>query len=86
MTDAELALCDRYMPLITAEYLRIGFTEDDFRYLGSGGALTEERFEEALRDLRSTPSGIGAQGYYARHGMDFAAMKAEVAARIAREG
>ena len=75
MTAEEEALVAHYLPLVNAELLRIGFTEDDFRYLGSGGELTRERFEAHLVELRSIPSGIGANAFFARLGVDFAAIK-----------
>jgi hypothetical protein len=74
MTDKE-SLIAEYLPLCMAEYERIGFTPEDFRYLASGGELTRERFEAALHDLRHVPSGIGADAYFARQGVDFAALK-----------
>lgn len=74
MTAAEAELVARYMPLIDAEKRRIGFTAEDFRYLGSGGPITQERFETRLAELRQIPSGIGAIGYYARYGVDWAAL------------
>ena len=62
MTEPEAELVARYMPLIDAEKRRIGFTAEDFRYLGSGGPITQEHCEAHLPELRLTPSGIGAIG------------------------
>ena len=73
MTDPDL--CAYFLPLVGAELIRIGFTEEDFRYLGSGGDLTHEQLEVHLAELRATPSGIGADAYFARLGVDFAALK-----------
>ena len=69
------SLIAEYLPLCAAEYQRIGFTPEDFRYLASGGELTRERFETALDELRRVPSGIGADAYFALQGVDFAALK-----------
>jgi mRNA interferase HicA len=80
MTDRE-ALVAHYVPLLTAELQRIGFTDDDLRYLGSGGELSQARFEAELAELRGIPSGIGAEAYFARVGVDFAAIKREVTSR-----
>lgn len=68
-----------YLPLVNAELQRIGFTEDDLRYLGSGGQgeVTRADLEAHLAELREIPSGIGAVAYYARYGVDFAAIKRE---------
>lgn len=67
-----------YWAKISAEQARIGFTAEDYRYLGSGGGpITLESLQAALADLRATPSGIGARGYYARHGVDFEALVRE---------
>ena len=74
VTDKDL-LIEEYLPLCMAEYERIGFTREDFRYLASGGELTREGFEAALDELRRVPSGIGADAYFARRGVDFAALK-----------
>jgi hypothetical protein len=79
--DDESELIARYLPLIDAELRRIGFTADDFRYLGSGGQLTPERFEATLAELRQIPSGIGAIAYYARYGVDLATIKRDVQQR-----
>ena len=75
MTDEEKALLAQYLPLVNAELLRIGFTEDDFRYLGSGGELTREGLEGQIVELRNIPSGIGPNAFFARYGVDFAAVK-----------
>jgi hypothetical protein len=74
MTDDQTLLA-QYQPLIDAELARIGFAEDDFRYLGSGGTFTRDALEAHLTDLRRIPSDIGAQAYFARYGVDFAKMK-----------
>jgi hypothetical protein len=37
--------------------------------------VTREAFEADLERLRSIPSGIGANAYFARYGVDFAAIK-----------
>jgi hypothetical protein len=60
---------------------RIGFTDDDLRYLGSGGPLSEPELEAHLAELRGVPSGIGAQAYLARFGVDLAAVKRDAARR-----
>ena len=73
--DDRSALIAEYLTLVNAELLRIGFTEDDLRYLGSGGELTRAALETQLADLRRIPSGIGAQAYFLRYGVDFAAVK-----------
>ena len=77
-------LIAEYLPLVNAELRRIGFTDDDFRYLGSGGEITRERFERNLAELREIPSGIGAIAYYARYGVDFAALKREADDRASK--
>jgi len=73
--DDRSALIVEYLPLVVAELQRIGFTEDDFRYLGSGGDVTRDGLETQLAELRNIPSDIGAQAYFARYGVDFAAVK-----------
>ena len=75
--DQQAALIAHYLPLVNAELQRIGFTEDDFRYLGAGGEFTRAGLEAYLVELREVPSGIGAIAYYARQGVDFAALKRE---------
>jgi len=75
MDDQTSTLIAQYLPLVNAELQRIGFTEDDFRYLGSGGEFTRAGLEAHLAELRDIPSGIGAIAYYARYGVDFAAIK-----------
>ena len=74
MTDKE-ALSAEYLPRVNAELRRIGFTDEDFAYLGSGGELTRDALEAQLADLRSIPSHIGAIAYFARLGVDLAALK-----------
>lgn len=69
----------KFLTLSAAEYQRIGFTQDDLSYLGSGAELTEERLAAGIEELRRVPTGIGAQGYFALHGVDFAARKREIA-------
>ena len=75
--DEQAGLLAQYLPLVNAELQRTGFTADDLRYLGSGGEFTRAALEAHLADLRAVPSGIGAVAYYARHGVDFAAIKRE---------
>lgn len=82
--DDQTALLAHYLPLINAEFQRIGFTEDDFRYLGSGGELTRARLEAHLAELREIPSGIGAIAYFVRYGVDFAALKREADERASQ--
>jgi hypothetical protein len=84
--DDQAELIEHYLPLIDAELRRIGFTDDDFRYLGFGGALTRERMDAHLAELRQIPTRIGAIAYYARYGVDFAALKREVEEREAEWG
>ena len=73
--DEQAALIAHYLPLVNAELQRIGFTEDDFGYLGSGGELTRTGLEAHLTELREIPSGIGAIAYYARYGVDIQAIR-----------
>lgn len=75
--DERGPLIAHYLPLVNAELQRIGFTEDDLGYLGSGGEFTRAALEAHLAELRAIPSGIGAIAYYARYGVDFAAIKRE---------
>ena len=75
MTAEEEALVAQYMPLVNAELTRIGFTDDDFRYLGSGGTFTRHGLEAQLVELRNIPSAIGANAFFARYGVDFTAVK-----------
>ena len=84
--DEQPALIAHYLPLVDAELQRIGFTEDDFLYLGSGGKFTRAALEAHLAELREIPSGIGATAYYARVGVDFAAIKREVDERASERG
>ena len=81
--DDQAALIAEYLPLVEAELQRIGFTEDDLRYLGSGGEFTRSGLEAHLVELRAIPTGIGAVAYYARQGVDFAAIKREADQRAA---
>lgn len=53
MNDED-SLAAAYLLLIDAELVRIAFTEDDFRYLASGGQLTEESLD---RDPSRTSHG-----------------------------
>ena len=84
--DNQAALITHYLPLITTELQRIGVTEEDFGYLGSGGEFTRAGMEAQLAELREILSGIGAIAYYARHGVDFAAIKREVDERTSGWG
>jgi hypothetical protein len=76
--DEQAALLAHYLPLVNAELQRIGFTDDDFRCLGSSGEVTRADLEAHLTELRGIQSGIGAIAYYARYGVDFAAIKRKV--------
>lgn len=78
MTDTQRLLAE-YLPLVDAELVRIGFTEDDFRYFGSGGERSREELEAYLAGLRLIPAGIGANAYFARYGIDFAALQRDAA-------
>ena len=80
MADLE-SLLAKYLPLINAEFQRIGFTEDDFRHLGSGGVITEAGLQAQLVELRGVPSDIGAQAYFAEFGIDFDAVKHDASRR-----
>ena len=80
MADLE-SLLAQYSPLIKAEFQRIGFTDDDFRYLASGDAITEPGLQAQLAELRAVPSGLGAQAYFAQFGIDFDAVKRDAARR-----
>ena len=80
--DNQATLIAHYLPLVIAELQRIGFTDDDLGYLGSGGEFTRIGLDAQLAELREIPSGIGAIDYYARHGVDFAAIKREVDERV----
>jgi outer membrane protease len=84
--DDQGVLIMHYLPLVNAELQRIGFTEDDFSYLGSGGEFTRTGLEAHLAELRDIPSGIGAIAYYARYGVDFAAIKRQVDERATDGG
>ena len=84
--DEQAALIAHYLPLVNAELQRIGFTEDDFRYLGSGGEFTRAGLQAHLAELREIPSGIGAIAYYARYGVDFAAVMREADERDSEGG
>lgn len=84
--EDQRALITQYLPLVNAELQRIGFTDDDFRYLGSGGEFTRASLEAHLAELRKIPSGIGAIAYYARSGVDFAAIKREADERTSAGG
>ena len=75
--DDQRYLITHYLPLIDAELRRIGFTDDDFSRLGSGGDVTRAGVEAHLAELREIPSGIGAAAYYARIGIDLEALKRE---------
>lgn len=85
MTEEHSELVARYLPLIDAEMRRIGFTDEDLSYLGSGGTLTQELCEKHLADLRQIPSHIGAIAYYAKYSVDFAAIERDVD-RMRNEG
>lgn len=79
-------LVARYVPLFAAEYERIGLTENDLRYLASDGELSEHGLAAALERLRGVPSGIGAQAYFARYGVDFEALKHGIGERRPQSG
>jgi hypothetical protein len=70
-----------YIRRIDEEKIRIGFTPADFRYLGSGGPLSVGRFEAELAELATIQCDIGAQAYYARWGVDFAALVRDIERR-----
>ena len=72
MPRPQLALLKRYMPLMIAEYERIGMAAEMERYFtGSGDTpITEANCEKWLSDLRAIPSGIGFEAYCALVGMD----------------
>ena len=78
MPESELTLLRRYMPLMIAEYERIGMAAEMERYFtGSGDSpITQANCEKWLRDLRAIPSGIGFDAYCARVGMDPRAIRA----------
>lgn len=60
------------MPLILAEYERIGMAAEMARYFKGSGAtpVTRERCERILHELKEVPSGVGFDAYCARVGMD----------------
>ena len=84
MADQE-AIIAQYLPLVNAELVRIGFTDDDFRYLGSGGEFTAEGLDAHLAELREIPSGIGASAFFAGYGVDFAAIKQDSSSPAPRD-
>ena len=77
--DATLrrSIVDKYVPLILAEYQRIGIAaEMDLYFKGSGSTpVTPANFERSLNELRAIPSGIGFDAYCARAGMDAEAIR-----------
>jgi len=77
MPRSDLAFLQRYTPLLIAEYERIGMAAEMERYFtGSGdAAITEANCENALRNLRAIPPGIGFDAYCARVGMDANAIR-----------
>ena|SRR5687767_13505568 len=69
---ARRALIEHYVPLMIAEYERIGMAAEMRRYFkGSSDApVTQVNCERILQALKSVPSGIGFDAYCSRVGMD----------------
>ena len=78
MTDQH-ALLNEYWPLIIAELTRIGFTDEDVRWVsGWSGTTSHEALEGYLTELRGVPSGIGTDAFFARQGIDYPAVRREL--------
>lgn len=60
-----------YLKEIHTEYLRIGFTEEELRHMASGAEPDEAALREELERLRAIPSGIGAEEYHRREGLNY---------------
>jgi hypothetical protein len=80
ITPTELALLERYVPLIDAELRRIGVSEadQDWIHAGSDRPVTEEMFTAHLDMLRAIPTGFGVVAYCARLGFDYETTKRDI--------
>ena len=79
MTDHE-RLFDEFQPRILAELRRIGFTEEDLRFLGFGldpSVASEAAYRAVLADLQTVPTGLGADAFCVQSGIDLAEVKRE---------
>jgi hypothetical protein len=84
MSDHE-RLFEAFLPRILAEFRRIGFTEEDLRFLGFGfdpAAASEAAYLAALADLQTVPTGLGADAFCAQSGIDLAELKREAYATL----
>ena len=71
MTDSERALLERFVPMMQAEYRRIGVeAEVEAFFTGSGGVPTELNLEKELATLRAIPTNAGFEAYCAAFGID----------------
>jgi hypothetical protein len=77
ITPNELALLERYVPLIDTELRRVGVSEadQDWIHAGSDRPLTEDMFIAHLDELRALPTGFGVVAYCALLGFDYATAK-----------
>ena len=76
-TAEEQALLERYVPLLEAEWRRIGISDDDARWIfgGSSHRPTEQLLSAELADLRTLPTGYGVEAFCARLGFDYHATR-----------
>jgi hypothetical protein len=73
LTDDQIALVRHYWPLLQSEWKRIGISEDDQSWIfAGGGTIDEQGLEAALASFRSLPTGMGAEAYCERFGIDYA--------------
>ena len=72
-SDSTRALLERLVPLMQAEYRRIGVEAEVERYFtGYSGVPMEARLEKELAVLRTIPSNAGFDAYCAAFGIDVA--------------
>ena len=79
-TPEELALLERYFPLIEAELRRVGVSEEDQGWIhaGSDQRPTEDLLEGELRRLQSLPTAWGVRAYCQWLGFDYDQAKREL--------
>lgn len=80
ITPNDLALLERYVPLIDAELRRIGVSEADQHWIhaGTDRPLTEDMCVAQLDELRTLPAGFGVVAYCARLGFDYETAKRDL--------
>ena len=80
ITPNELALLQRYVPLIDAELRRVGVSEADQNWIhaGTDRPLTQDMLVAHLAELRALPTELGVVAYWAYLGFDYETAKRDV--------